>query len=173
MLPSWDEMDETPFPTVDLFVALMWMSCILIISNKHLVTPRSLDVCCFFFYIATLLGLLLTPVQTFEVYRQVMFRLIFCRVLPDVTTKRAAMFVVFNVLGVVVVIARVIAVRERGRNQLDEALVLNLAPVFGAVLVRQVARLQFMKLCEIHACLSLPKLSQADTKVFCSRHCTR
>ncbi|CAE7947763.1 unnamed protein product [Symbiodinium sp. KB8] len=137
VLPSWDEMDETPFPTVDLFVALMWMSCILIISNKHLVTPRSLDVCCFFFYIATLLGLLLTPVQTFEVYRQVMFRLIFCRVLPDVTTKRAAMFVVFNVLGVVVVIARVIAVRERGRNQLDEALVLNLAPVFGAVLVRQ------------------------------------
>jgi len=126
-----------PFPTVDVFVAFMWISSILLSSNKHLVTPRSLDVFCLLYYIVTLLGLLLIPVQTFEEYRQVMVRLIFCRVLPDVTTKRALMFVVFNVLGLVVVIARVIPVRELGKNQLDEAIVLDLAPVFGAVLVRQ------------------------------------
>ncbi|CAE7801052.1 unnamed protein product [Symbiodinium sp. CCMP2456] len=128
---------ETPFPTVDVFVALMWMSSVLIISNKHWVTPRSLDVFCLLFYITTLLGLLVTPVQNFEEYRQILFRLIFCRVLPDVTTKRVGMFVVFNVLALVVVIARVIPVRELGKSQLDEAIVMNLAPVFGAVLVRQ------------------------------------
>ena len=143
-----------PFPTVDVFVAFMWISSILLSSNKHLVTPRSLDVFCLLYYIVTLLGLLLIPVQTFEEYRQVMVRLNFCRVLPDVTTKRALMFVVFNVLGLVVVIARVIPVRELGKNQLDEAIVLDLAPVFGAVLVRQVARLQIMHGCRFR---SFPK----------------